>query len=127
MSSDSPYLIPLALRDAVDELRRQPLADPDDLRRRVTAYIARVRSVAAGVPEVDLDRAERVARICLALLDDWPTLAPEQRGWVQAACGYFVRAEDDEDDFVSVVGFDDDDEVVDHVLANLRRTDLRDP
>lgn len=127
MPPESPLLVPQALRDAVDELRRVPLYPPDGVRRRVIAHRRRVRAAAADNPQIDLARAEQVARACLALLDDWPRTVPDHRAWVQAACLYFVRAEDDEYDFDSVIGFDDDAEVLEYVLDEIGRPDLKEP
>lgn len=90
-----------------------------DLRAAVTAHLALARARAAADPFVDLDRAEQVAAACLALLDAWPRLDDDGRSWLAAACLYFADTDDAEDDFTSLVGFDDDAEVVNHVAARL--------
>lgn len=73
---------------------------------------------------VDLNMACAIAAGCFALLDAWEQLDEPQRRAVQAACLYYVHQDDEEDDFSSVVGFDDDAEVLNHVAALLKRPEL---
>lgn len=68
--------------------------------------------------------ATAIASSCCALLDAWEQAPePDQRA-IQAACLYYVHLDDEEDDFSSVVGFDDDAEVLNHVANRLGRADL---
>jgi hypothetical protein len=122
-----PLPLPIPLCRAVDDLFQEPLEPPDVLRRQVAAHLARIRDVAAHEPMVDLARAEAVARACHALLDAWAGLPLDHQRWVQAACRYFVRADDEEDDLASIIGFDDDTEVLDHALDQIGRADLKEP
>lgn len=107
-----------AIASRLAQLRATP-ATSATLRAGVTAHLAHARRVAAADPFVDIARAEQVAAACLALLDAWPTLDDDARSWVAAACLYFADSDDDEDDFASILGFDDDAEVVNHVAARL--------
>ena len=105
-------------------LRQAPPQTPDELRRLVTAHRKRAEVAASTDPFVDLARATQVADACLALLDALPGLPDDDRSWVVAACLYFVDEDDEEDDFSSIVGFDDDAEVVNHVAGRLGLTHL---
>lgn len=107
-----------ALRDT------DPRPTPE-LRALVQAHLAATRTASAASPWVDLEGAEQVAAACLALLDATDDLSPEHRSWVQAACLYFAESDDGEADFDSIVGFDDDAEIVNHVCDRVGRTDLR--
>jgi uncharacterized membrane protein YkvA (DUF1232 family) len=108
-----------ALIGHLQALRQTPPRTPDELRRLVTAHQKRAEQAAVADPFVDLARATQVADACLALLDALPTLPDDHRSWVAAACLYFVDEDDEEDDFASIVGFDDDAEVVTYVADRL--------
>lgn len=107
-----------ALALSLDRLRAGP-SSAASLRAGVAAHLTLARARAANDPFVDLARAEQVAAACLALLDAWPRLDDDGRSWVAAACLYFADTDDAEDDFTSLVGFDDDAEVVNQVAARL--------
>lgn len=96
------------------------------LRELVNQHLRRTNSIAAHDPFVDAEKARKVARSCLALLDAWQTLPPPRRGWVKAACLYFAERDDEDDDFESDSGFDDDAEIVNHVamLVGLSRLSI---
>ena len=96
----------------------QPPEGPAALRLCVVGHLEQVRAAAEASAFVDRTAAERVARSCLALLDGWWQLAPAHRSWVQAVCLYFVAPHDAEDEG-SILGFDDDLEVLAWVLARM--------
>ena len=119
-----PHLSASLLRQ-LSQLRTTPPMAAASLRALVEAHRARARKEAPRNPFVDVDRADQVADACLALLDAAPSLPPTAHPWVQAACLYFGAEDDEEDDFDSIVGFDDDAEVVNHVAAELGLTHIR--
>lgn len=110
-----------SLAGIVEGLRAGPARAEHELRLQVEDHLALVRLAAANDPFVDLDQAERVTAGCRALLDRWPHLDPAARALIQAACLYFADSRDHEDDLASIVGFDDDLEVLHHVMEILRR------
>lgn len=114
-----PPPLPPKIAARLAELRAAPARSASDLRELVAAHRQRAEDIAENDPFVDVDRARRVADSCLALLDALPTLPDDARAWVRAACLYFADPDDEEDDFDSVVGFDDDAEVVNHVAARV--------
>ncbi len=117
-SATAPVLAPkIAAR--LDQLRRSPARSRGDLENLVRAHLQRAEEAAAKDPFVDCDRARSVAGTCIALLDALPTLSDASAAWVRAACLYFADPDDEEDDFDSVIGFDDDAEVVAHVAARV--------
>ena len=109
----------------LEDLRSAAMRPTGQLRALVEAHGARAHEVAAADPFVDLRRAVQVADACIALLDALPRLSASDRSWVSAACLYFADSDDEEDDFSSVVGFDDDAEVVNHVAARLGLDHIR--
>ncbi len=112
-------MLPASIEHRLRTLRTTPAPPPEELRALVIAHRARAETLAADDPFIDIDRARQVAEACLALLDALPSLHAEQASWVAAACQYFGAVDDDEDDFDSLVGFDDDAEVVNHVAGLL--------
>ena len=76
-------------------------------------YVAGLRIRGRSDGFLDLDTAEKVAAGCLHLLDQLaPGMEPEPHHAVQAAVLYFVLEDDAEADD-SVIGFDDDLQVLD--------------
>lgn len=114
-----------SLLHQLSDLRDTPPMAAGTLRALVEAHLATVRREAQGNPFVDASRAEQVAHACLALLDAAASLPPAAHAWVQAACLYFSATDDEESDLDSIVGFDDDAEVVNHVAAELGFSYLR--
>jgi hypothetical protein len=77
------------------------------------SVLDQVRGAALTSAFVDLATAERVAGGWLELLAAYDTLPNDHRRWVSAGCRYFAEVQDGEAD---LVGFDDDLEVLEHVL-----------
>lgn len=125
MSLVPPPLSP-TLRARLSELYASAPRSRVDLREIVIQHRRRTDAIAAHDPFVDVEKAREVERSCLALLDAWQTLPPTRRGWVKAACLYFAERDDEDDDFESDSGFDDDAEVVNHVavLVGLSRLSI---
>ncbi|MCB9676094.1 MAG: hypothetical protein H6737_13320 [Alphaproteobacteria bacterium] len=113
-----------ALRIRLDELRDRPPEPRDALRARVEAHVAAARKASQEGAPVDVRRAERIAEVCNTLLAGMESLSSSDQSLVKAACLYFADADDDEDDFQSMVGLEDDVQVLHYVLAQLGRDDL---
>lgn len=97
---------------------REPLS-AEALEAAIARHLEAIRAAAEESPFVDVETAEEVAKRCRALLPRLPLLDRERRAMVQAACLYFAEARDGEHDLHSVVGFDDDLDVVRHVMAEV--------
>lgn len=95
---------------------REPLP-AEALEAAVARHLEDIRAAAVESPFVDGETAEEVAELCRALLPRMPLLDRERRAMVQAACLYFAEARDGEHDLHSVIGFDDDLDVVRYVAA----------
>ncbi len=114
--------LPPDLAAHLARLAALPPADPVALRAQVEAHLAAAEAAAAASSFVDVALARRLAASCLALLDT-PLPAPKQ-ALAQAACRYFADPDDDEDDFASVIGFEDDAELLNHVVHALHLDEL---
>ena len=117
------YRLSRSLRERLDTLAALPLDPPDALTSKVQEHLQAARAAAQNGAPVDLERAERVAAACLALLADRGLREPQER-LVQGVCRYFASSDDEEDDFTSMVGLEDDVQVVNYVAAQLHRPDL---
>jgi hypothetical protein len=109
----------------VRPLLDEPLAPVEELRREVEEYTAHIREVAFDSEFIDGELGEAIGRCCLALLDGLgqPPQSTEHQ-LVQVACRYFALEEDTYADLGSLLGFDDDVEVLNVVLRILGREDL---
>lgn len=81
-------------------------------------------------PIIDFDTAEKMASVFKELQKIWSSLNDQVQRNFKAAMYYFAISEDDEHDFTSFTGFDDDVEILnacltyaelDHMLITLRR------
>jgi len=95
-----------------------------ELRWQVHAHLAAAEAQAAESPLVDVSLARRLAAAHAALLDGWDTLSEPHQRLVQASCVYFVRTADDDHDLYSVLGFEDDAALLNHVAVTVGRADL---
>ncbi len=117
--------LPPELQTHLDRLLGAPPSPPADLTRRVLTHLDAAESHAANSALVDAPLARRVATGLLTLLDHWTELPEPHQRLLQAACEYFVETTDDDHDFHSVIGFEDDAELLNHVASALGRDDLR--
>ncbi|MFQ5434135.1 MAG: hypothetical protein ACE5FD_04595, partial [Anaerolineae bacterium] len=77
---------------------------------------------------LDIDTAKRLAAVLITLLDEYSTFSPSHRALIIGAVRYFLQDRDAEPDTTSLLGFDDDTIVLNHVLAAIglseRKVDL---
>lgn len=105
-------------------LKEEPLP-LGELRDEVAAYLLRLEREAEVDDHIDLDTAEAIAESLRGLLDVVAQEGDDEaHRLVHAAVRYFVIEEDAEDDMASLIGFDDDAEVVSEVAEALDRPDL---
>ena len=113
-------LFPPETRPLVARILAEPQRSLPALAREVTDYRATVVAASRVSEFVDVRLAGRIADACellLGALADAPT--ERQLRLAHVAVRYFVLEDDVEGDLTSVVGFDDDAEVVNVVLREL--------
>lgn len=109
----------------------QPLCAPLDaanmagLQAAVAEHLNAVRQATQRNEFLDLAAAEALAHGLAALLDQYPDCTPAQQALIIGAARYFVRRDDAEGDLVSVLGFDDDKTVFNHVAEAVGRPELK--
>ncbi len=116
--------IPSMATEIFERLMKEPLRDPEDMRRECALYLGMIETAAEQNPYVDNELGREIARICDALLADIDPSTPEHtRRQIQAAARYFVTEEDGDSD-LAIGGLDEDAAVANAVAVHLGRGDL---
>ena len=116
--------IPKVAREVFDKLMKEPLRDPEDMRRECALYLGVIENAAESNPYVDNILGRDIARVCDALLEAIDDHTPEHtRRQIQAAARYFVTEEDGDSD-LAIGGLDEDAAVANAVATHLGRDDL---
>jgi hypothetical protein len=68
--------------------------------------------------------ATAIADVAESLLSEWESIAKEHRNWFGGAILYFADSRDNEHDFSSAIGFEDDAEVLNACLKHAGRTSM---
>ncbi len=100
-------------------------AEAADLRRAVLAHVERIRSALTTNEFLDVATADRIGNVLTGLLDNYARQSEAHRALIVGAARYFVETHDTEPDLTSLLGFDDDVQVLNHVLDTIGRADLK--
>lgn len=119
--AELPLLPGSRLGPAVDAMFRPmcqavPSTEAETLAQAVAEHVSLVRDARRHNEFLDVAAAEQVAGILGDLLSRYSTFPTEQQALITGAARYFIRSDDAESDMRSVLGFDDDFEVVNLVL-----------
>ena len=120
-SKHGELAIPTAARPLWDELMQQPLLPVHELYEQLSDYEAELaKRRRSRDPDVDATLARELVVACRRLLDTLSKQTPPHtQHMVQAAVRYFIIEDDAEADLDSILGLDDDAEVVNAVLQKL--------
>jgi len=116
--------IPVDFRDVVMDLAAEDPKSVTWLRSYVQAYLYEVREAfeSRRYPDMDFELAQRCGEACQKLLDVFENTESEGTlRLLHAACRYYVLADDNEQDFESMLGYDDDAIVINAVAKLLGR------
>lgn len=116
--------VPASSREVVEEFLSEDLRNTDQLRRDVEEYLERVADERERFEFLNMGLAEAIAGRYLDLLDEVEGESAEVRRIVQAGLLYFVEPDDADDDFSSIIGFDDDRDVLNAIAEVLDHPDL---
>jgi len=109
--------IPDGSRKMFDDLARQELLDVGELFRQLRAYQQTITQASSVNDDVDADLARALAEASLKLLSTvGDGTSEEHQRAIQAAVRYLIIEDDAESDTDSVIGLDDDTEVLNAVL-----------
>ncbi|MEA3337417.1 MAG: hypothetical protein U9R25_16075 [Chloroflexota bacterium] len=92
---------------------------------QVTQHLADCRRALRANEFLDINLAEKIAEVLTSLLAGYGELPAEHQALIVGATRYFVAAGDAESDLTSVLGWDDDAQVLNHVLDVIGRQDLK--
>ena len=128
MSSDVTASLPEVAQQLFDELSREPLCPPEELRADVESYLRTCGSAGERNEFPDLAQATKLAARLWRLIHAIPRLSDGDRHLVQAAVRYFVLVSDGDDD-LGPDGLSDDAAVIavveDHVgVGSIAARDL---
>jgi uncharacterized membrane protein YkvA (DUF1232 family) len=114
-----------ATRRIVEQLNEESLVPVQVLSDELQEYVEELDKHSSNAEFVDAAIAKRITSLCWKLLDAMPAEPDErQHRLTQLAINYFVLAEDGHDDNHSLIGFDDDLQVVEAVIKELGLTEL---
>ena len=91
----------------------------DKLSESVKTYLTEANAALFENEFIDIKSAEKLAAASQYLIGLMPELSPENQKYARAAIKYFLESEDEEHDFESMFGFDDDIEVMNFVLEKI--------
>lgn len=113
--------LPNEIRQAYERYLKIPVADKATLKNKLEAYMTTVLNASGENEFLDYPTAQKLNMSLLKLLD---ACSIDQLPQVQAAVIYFISADDASPDLESILGFDDDAQVVNAVCCHLGHPQL---
>ncbi len=117
--------LPHDIHEIYEHYLESPLGTPGALRSLVHAHRDKAEYHAERLKHIDGELVEGIAGACLKLLDLWTGSDEPTCRAIQAAVLYFADDKDEEDDFATIAGFDDDALVVNHVCELVGHVEWR--
>ena len=102
-----------------------PATASGELRAQLPGYLQSVRLAQRDNEFLDLASAERIAAVLEQLLDRYASFPTDHQALICGATRYFLHAQDADPDLHSILGFEDDLEVVNCVVSAIGRPELR--
>lgn len=99
-------------------------APPAELLQEARDHLERARGAYATNRMINVPMAAAICGAIADVVDRWDTLLPNARSWLAGAVLYFAKCNDDEPDFSSPIGFEDDTEVLNACLRFANQDDL---
>lgn len=90
----------------------------EKLESLMVRHLADTNIAASKTRLVNVRLANAIAAVVKTLLDRWDDIPRKFRYWLAGAILYFADTNDDEDDFRSAIGFEDDAEVLNACLIH---------
>jgi len=115
-------------RDQCDRLSKlAEQASPismDELIQQVRDHLEDTRTAYSSNRMVNVRLAAAIVETIETVMSRWDSLTAEHRNWLTCAFLYFSSTDDDEPDFESPIGFEDDTEVLNACLQFAELNDL---
>ncbi len=120
-----PPVLPARVQAAFGPLcQTLPPAEVTRLKAAVTAHVAEVHHAAKLEAFLDLGLAVRMATVLETLLDGYAQCSEAHQRLIVGAARYFAQLADADTDTATLIGFEDDLEVLTYVLLAIGRVDL---
>ena len=97
---------------------------PTEMVKEAHGHLERIRMAYAQNHMINLRLATAIHEAVRKSLELWEDISETQRSWLMGAFMYFVTRDDDEPDFSSPIGFEDDTEVLNACLRFAQMHDL---
>jgi uncharacterized membrane protein YkvA (DUF1232 family) len=101
-----------------------PCGTPTDIVKEALGHLDKVRKAYAQNHMINLRLATAICQTIAKAAARWEVIPENNRSWLMGAFTYFVTREDDEPDFRSPIGFEDDTEVLNACLRFAQMDDL---
>ncbi len=115
-------------RSQFDRLRECAIGaeafSPTDLLTAAKQHLERTRAAYAANRLINLRLASAIVSVLEGLVPGWGALGSHDAWWLRGAMHYFATCNDDEPDFQSPLGFEDDLEILNSCLHFIGRSDL---
>lgn len=99
--------------------------DKSHLSKLVDDYVELAKQSLSKNEFIDIESAEKLAEISHFLISRFDKFTKEQKSLAVASIYYFVESDDDEHDFDSMFGFEDDVEVMNRILDKLELSEKK--
>ena len=97
---------------------------PEQLLNLAQGHLKRIRMLHSKNLYINVRLAEAIVGTFRNIFNDWENIAPHARSWCRGMVQYFCVSDDDEHDFSSPAGFNDDAEIMNACLRLAGREDL---
>jgi uncharacterized membrane protein YkvA (DUF1232 family) len=97
---------------------------PADLLHQAEKHLEAVRAAHHRNAMINVRLAEAICGVIRTVVADWDSLPAPSQSWLGAAIYYFANRDNDQPDFSSPIGFEDDAEVLNACLRLAGRDDL---
>ena len=97
---------------------------PQDLLSAARQHLDRTRAAHAANRLVNVRLAAAIVGVLEELFLTWSSLGSNQARWLRGAIHYYATSNDEEPDFQSPLGFEDDAEILNACLRFIGRKDL---
>jgi uncharacterized membrane protein YkvA (DUF1232 family) len=95
-----------------------------DLLKESAQHVARTEAAYHDNPLINVKLARAIHSAIRDIVGRWDAVPHHAKTWLKGAILYFTRCSDDEPDFTSPIGFEDDAEVLNACLRFAGREDL---
>ena len=96
----------------------------EQLLNQAEAHLKRIRMLHSKYLHINVRLAEAIVYTFQDIFNDWENIPPHARSWCRGMVQYFCVSDDDEHDFSSPLGFNDDAKIMNACLRLAGREDL---